>query len=210
VLVNGRRVGQLPLEHAVRVSAGSVDVELSAAGYTRGFRTVTVAPGQYQTVVIRLEKIAAPPPKPIDRDPVLTGGPGPSPPPPAPRPWQRWAALGAFGGGAVAAGAGVYGVLRHNDRVGAFNKKCGEGPQGPINKSTGQADQECNGLQSDYHGARTLSIVGFSVAGALAATGTVLLLTAPEPTSRAAVHQRLAWACAPDFVRTGATCAVRF
>lgn len=58
VYVNGRLAGQLPLTTPVAVSEGQVDVELRAHGFTRGSRTVTVSGGQYQRLVIRLEREA--------------------------------------------------------------------------------------------------------------------------------------------------------
>jgi len=195
VLVNGRKVGALPLGGAVRVNGGSVDVEVSAAGYRRGFRTVNVPAGEYQTVVIRLEKLDEPPPPP------------PPPPPTASVPWQRWAAIGAFAGGAVAAGVGTYGVIRFNDRVSTFNSKCDESSMGPLSKSTHQPDNACAGWQADYKNARTLAIVGFSVAGALAATGVVLWLTAPDGSPSA---EKVSWACAPALGQVGAACGMRF
>jgi hypothetical protein len=188
VLVNGKKVGPLPLAGAIRVNAGSVDVELSSAGYRRGFRTVNVPAGEYQTVVIRLEKGDVPAP------------PAPPPPPPPRAPWQRWVALGAFAGGAIAAGVGTYGVITYDDRVSSFNKTCEEGPQGAQKKSTHLPDAGCAQQQSDYQSARTMAIVGYSVAGALAATGVVLLLTAPDaPTG----EQRVSWACAPHAGAAG-------
>jgi hypothetical protein len=120
--------------------------------------------------------------------------------------WQRWAAVGAFAGGAVAAGVGTYGLLRYNDRVGSFNGRCDEGPTGALDKMTHQPDAGCADLQSQYQGARTLSIVGFSVAGALAATGVVLLVTAPHSSQ----PEKIAWACAPQLLRLGASCQLRF
>jgi hypothetical protein len=201
VLVNGRRAGQLPLPGPLRVSAGSVDVELNAPGYTRGFRSVTVNAGQYQTVVLRLAS------EPI-RHPDL---PPPPPPPPPPRVehssnWHPWAAVGAFASAALAAGTGIFGVLRYNDRVGTFNKNCDEGSAGALSKSTHLPDAGCANLQSQYQGARTLSIVGFSVAGALAATGVVFLVTTPDRSS----GDRVSWTCAPDLARVGAVCGMRF
>src|SRR6185436_17446846 len=124
VLINGKKAGVLPLPGAVRVNGGSVDVEVNATGHRRGARTVTVPAGEYQTVVIRLEKLEEPP------------APPPPPPQAAAMPWQRWAAIGAFAGGAVAAGVGTYGVIRFNDRVSTFNSKCDESSMGPLSKST--------------------------------------------------------------------------
>jgi hypothetical protein len=199
VLVNGRRVGQLPLPGPLRVSAGSVDVELNAPGYTRAFRSVTVSAGQYQTVVLR------PVAEVVQRHPDF---PPPPPPPPAEHPsnWHRWAAVGAFAGAAVAAGAGVFGIVRYNDRVGTFNKTCDEGSPGALSKATHLPDAGCASLQSEYQGARTLSIIGFSVAGALAATGVVFLVTTPVRSN----GDRITWSCTPDVVRVGAACRTTF
>jgi hypothetical protein len=194
VLVNGRSVGKLPLANAIRVNAGSVDVEVNAAGHQRGFRTITVGPTEFQTVVLRLERIQ---------------GAGPPPPPPteAGTPWQRWAAIGVFAGGAVFAGMGTYGVIRHNDRVESFNGKCAEGPMGALDKGTGQPSGACADLQSQYQGARTLTIVGYSVAGALVAAGVVLLLTTPDQPQ---AESRLSLSCGPSLGVLGAACAGRF
>lgn len=58
VTVAGRMVGNLPLPAAVTVNEGSVDVEVSANGYKRAVRTVTVNGASYQRVVLRLEPVA--------------------------------------------------------------------------------------------------------------------------------------------------------
>jgi hypothetical protein len=178
------------------VSAGSVDLEVRAPGYNGVFRTVNVPAGQNQTVVIRLEKVR-----------IADSAPPPPPAPPPSSPWQRWAAIGAFAGGAVAAGVGTYGVIRFNDRVGSFNATCEEGPQGAQRKGIVKPDPGCARLQSEYRNARTLSIVGFSVAGALAATGVVFLLTAPHATDG---EQKVGWACAPGVGALGLSCRTRF
>lgn len=206
VVINGRNVGRLPLARAVRVNAGTVDVEVHAPGFPRGFRTVSVTGGQYQTVVIRLEKPVTPAmvvPPPEEKRPGIVDRPEPT----AARPWQRWAAYGAFGGAAVAAGLGTYGVLRHNERVDVFAQGCLEGPGGGLDKNTMQPSASCESLRGEYDSARKLSIIGFVAAGALAATGVVLLLTAPSTEPAA---ERVSWACAPDLARPGAVCQITF
>ncbi len=66
VAVNGRVVGTLPLSKPVLVNEGPVDIEVSAPGYKRGIKNLTVSGASYQSVVIRLEEAAnvptAPPP----------------------------------------------------------------------------------------------------------------------------------------------------
>lgn len=205
VVINGRSAGKLPLSRPVRVNAGTVDVELHAAGYPRGFRTVSVKGGQHQAVVIRLEKavaVAPPPPPPEERRPIVEDRPEPA----AVRPWQRWVAYGAFGGAILAAGVGTYGVLRHNERVDTFAQSCVEGPGGGLDRNTFQPNASCESLRGEYRDARTLSMIGFIASGALAVTGTVLLLTAPSGEG----GERVAWSCAPDLVRPGAACRFVF
>ena len=58
VSVNGRSVGKLPLQGAVRVSAGEVEVEIHAPGYVMAQRTLTIVGGQYQRLVLHLTKEA--------------------------------------------------------------------------------------------------------------------------------------------------------
>ncbi|MEP6652946.1 MAG: PEGA domain-containing protein [Myxococcales bacterium] len=61
VFVNGKLVGKAPLGDPIHVRAGDVHVELRAPGYVRSARSVNVRGGQYQSIVIRLEKEQAAP-----------------------------------------------------------------------------------------------------------------------------------------------------
>ena len=63
VTVAGRTVGNLPLPGAVTVNEGSVDVEVTANGYKRAVRTLTVGGASYQRVVLRLEAVGTEPTK---------------------------------------------------------------------------------------------------------------------------------------------------
>ena len=56
VTMNGKNVGTLPLADAVPVNEGLVDVELSAAGYDRAQRSLTIVGGGYQSLFVRLTK----------------------------------------------------------------------------------------------------------------------------------------------------------
>lgn len=56
VVVNGRVVGKLPLSGPVSASAGEVDIEARAPGYHREVRKLSVVGGQYQQIVVRLQK----------------------------------------------------------------------------------------------------------------------------------------------------------
>jgi hypothetical protein len=59
VYVNGSPVGKLPLGEAVRVIAGTVDIEVRASGYRRYTQKVSVVAHQYTPLVIRLEELVA-------------------------------------------------------------------------------------------------------------------------------------------------------
>lgn len=79
VTVAGRLVGNLPLPAAVTVNEGSVDVEVSASGYKRAVRTLTVNGASYQRVVLRLEPVAVEstaPPAVAQATPELANEPG--------------------------------------------------------------------------------------------------------------------------------------
>jgi tetratricopeptide (TPR) repeat protein len=56
VLVNGYEVGRYPLAGAVPVNAGNLDIEVVKPGFKRGYRSITIAGGQYERLVIRLEE----------------------------------------------------------------------------------------------------------------------------------------------------------
>ena len=74
VSVNGKATGNLPLPDAVRVSAGEVDVDVRAPGYTPAQRTVSIVGGQYQKLVIHLAKEEPPAPEPV-ATPIATAAP---------------------------------------------------------------------------------------------------------------------------------------
>lgn len=56
VAINGHEVGTFPLSGAIPVNAGNLDIEVTKAGFKRGFRSVTIAGGQYERLVVRLEQ----------------------------------------------------------------------------------------------------------------------------------------------------------
>ena len=116
-LVNGRSVGRVPLTSAVRVPAGSVDVELRAPGYKPLLRTLVVTGGQYQPVVLRLEREVG--------GPTASGGTAgqveaerdEDAAPDRPGSWRKWTVATAVAGAAIGVGVGAYGALRHDSKV---------------------------------------------------------------------------------------------
>ncbi len=194
VLIGGRRVGHVPLAEPVRVSAGTVDVELRAPGYRPTLRTLMIAGGQYQPVVMRLERIGSPigslPEAVTDSPEASTSGLAGRATP--------FIKYGALGGAAIGLGVGIFAVARHSDLVGSFNGRgCVEDGGGMGVLNNGSYDTECATLAADYQNAKTLAIVGFVGAGAMVATAAILHFvgrpTEPERTSLGAGPVR----CAP-------------
>jgi hypothetical protein len=56
VTVNGRNVGTYPLSGPAVVNAGNLDIEVTKAGFKRGYRSMTIAGGHYERVLIRLDE----------------------------------------------------------------------------------------------------------------------------------------------------------
>jgi len=129
---------------------------------------VTVAEGERSKAVL---KFTAPPPPP------LVAVPPPAPPPPretnaAPGSAQRtW--------GFVALGAGGVGLI-----VGGITGGMALGKKSDIDDNANCRDNRCAPSEADlvdsYNAMRTVSSVGFIAGGVLAATGVVLLVTAPS------------------------------
>jgi hypothetical protein len=212
VLVGGRSVGQVPLAEPVRVSAGTVDVELRAVGYRSALRSVRIEGGQYQPVVIRLERgsgatiVNSDTPLPGSAMPTDAGLQTSAAPP---SPVRLWAERGAWAGTALALGFGTYELLAHNRDVKTFNDRgCYESDRGPylINGNGGSDDVPCRSLADSYDTSRKLAFTGFIAAGAFAATGVVLHLLAPDE----APQQARVATCAPRVDGVGVICAATF
>jgi hypothetical protein len=190
VVVAGQVVGKLPLAGPLRVATGQIDVEVSAPGYLRATRSVPIAAGQYQRVLMRLERkpiepVVVAPVAPVA--PVAGVPPAAVAPEPVPQPsgvnWRRVAKWSAFGGAIGMLGLGV------TEQVIQLQKACDE------------YDDTCNDASQR---AKTLSLVGYVGAGVLGTTWLVLLLTEPSSSSPKAT----AWACLPNG--PGLACAMRF
>lgn len=117
VTIAGRGAGALPLEAAIVVNEGLVDVEVSAPGYERAVRTLTVAGASYQRVVLRLHRIPeSSPPAVKNRDDAPFGYSGPedhSPSTPAYAKSWFWAGVGAVAVVAVTAAIFLSGGTRY-------------------------------------------------------------------------------------------------
>jgi len=234
VAMNGRRVGKLPLAEPVRVSEGSVDIDVRAAGYASAQRTITLVGGQYQRVVFHLTKVGtataevakvAPRRTEPTTDSVASDRAVDAPGQPRPaaiaaeragrgtdggpstqRIFLKWTAAGLALGGLV---TGVVGTALHSSNVDKFNGRCwNDGGRGVL--SDGTPDTECQALLQTFRGDRTVAIVGFAVAGAL--TGAWLALVLTEPSGSTGTREQAAHRpfCGPNVTGLGLSCAARF
>jgi hypothetical protein len=231
VLVNGKVVGQLPLPGPVRIEAGEIDVELRAEGHRPSLKSLHVEGGQYQRIAVRADLDAAPSVAPAAAPAAAPGAPNvsvyvqqPTPPSGAPgatltaRPepasgsgWRSAPKWISWGLGAVALGVGAYEYTQYRNRLGDFDGDCAFEPTtgNPYSrKPTVRTDGQCQALVNDYRSARTVAIVGFAGAGALAITGLVFLIAEPR-----SGDGRTAFSCAPEVGsqnRLSVGCSLRF
>ena len=107
----------------------------------------------------------------------------------------------AAGGAVVAVGFGVAELLSANGKFKDFNGRmeCGE-------TLKDRGGSSCRLLFDDATSARRLSIVGFAVGGALAATSVLFFLMTPEKRH----GESLSFACVPTLAQPGVSCAARF
>ena len=222
VSVNGRVVGKLPLQEAVRVSAGEVEVELHAPGYVPAQRTLTIVGGQYQRLVLHLAKEAsasggdAPSVTKVagDQRPQaestsvtpLVATSAPAEEPSTARTVLKWSAAGLAGVGLV---VGVVAAIEHGSNVSAFDKAGCYDKNGTPVHANGSSAPECQGSLDSYRSDKTWAIVGFAGAGAFAVTWLVLQLTEGSHPA-AAEHALAAPLCAPSLSGLGLSCELRF
>jgi hypothetical protein len=207
VFVNGRAAGQLPLSGPITVSAGQVDVELRAPGFKRASRTVALLAGQYQRMVMRLERPSSAPggdsgaraesgggtvTRPTTgsdnarSSPATDADPAQGPEPTGDRAHSahtvaKWTALGLAGAG-LATGIASSLVYRNGVQTfqGLHNGGCYDSG-GLAVDADGNRVPDCQPSLNTYRAARTWQIIGFASAGAFAATWLILMLTEPEP-----------------------------
>ncbi len=228
VLVNGRKVGKLPLAEAVPVSAGQVDVELRATGYQPAQRTLTIVAGQYQRVVLHLatqgsavdqkpaatpetvpgqasERGESPPPVVPIQKPAETSAEGPS----ATRTGLKWASAALA---VVSLGVGVTFTLIERQNVASFETYMGCQNKGgtAYHYNTTMLYPECQEALNQYLLDQKLAYAGFIGAGVFAVTWLILELTEPSAPARHADQALSSPICAPSPSGLGVACAVRF
>lgn len=164
VELDGKPVAEALLGVRVPVDPGDHHLEASGAA------PLTVRVKEGETQVVRLEVAPASPPPPEGASSWSTGRA------------QRVGAIVAFGVGAVGLGLGVGFGAAAIAKKGDLDEVC--------DANTGDCPLSTQGDIDTYETVGALSTVGFIVAGVGAATGAVLLLTAPSDGAEvsAAVH----------------------
>lgn len=232
IRVDGRDVGKAPLPEPVRVSIGSVVVEIRAPGYYSATRNVTVAGTELTRESISLTPVSSSrPPRSGDEGSLEPpGSPGSDSPKPmdpprtteadrpprsdraesrpvdvapeSPGSWRRPLAWTLAAGAVVFAAGGVGGLVVRNGKAGDYNSLLDR------TGCTGANAGPCEALRADGNRAQTLAIVSFSVAGALAITSTILFATLPSASPRPVATALQA--CTVNVSAPRVTCALSF
>lgn len=196
ILVNGKRQGHAPLARPIRVTRGTVHVEVSAAGHKSEARQVLVQSQAYESLVVRLQPIAGVgSEQPDDRKARQPGQDQEWK-----RPW-RWAAWGAFAASGIALTFGTVEYLQYRSKVIEFNdqrdqamqKRCfddGNAIYGPNMSSPGA---DCTALASEYRSARSLAIAGFASGALLLGSAVVLTIVTSPQEPRVALRCGITW-----------------
>jgi hypothetical protein len=214
VFIGGQRVAVTPFERPLRVPAGTIDIELRAAGHTTARRTVTVRPGVEVTALdVELAATPAEPPPTAELPPVIEVAP-PIEVTPVIDPQARrdraerratWETLATTG--FVLGGAGLLtGVIALGVREGAvstFNSNgCELVSEGPLVVTS--AGRDCSAQYNRGETATAVSITGFIAGAVFAAAGSVAWYAS---TRSAPLH---ALGCSPTFGNAGVVCGGRF
>jgi len=226
VRVNGRVAGKMPLDGPLRVEAGSVSLEVRAAGYLPVVRTINVPANGLAREPITLVAVSGPPnihpvpamapPAQVSADQSGAGAPQPAVAEPAKskpgtsqikRPLGI--GLGIAGIGALGVGVGFH--LLRQSRASDFNQDC------MINSMTGAISGtpgvDCQSRYDGVQQARNIAIAGYVAAPILLGIAAYELFSSspaePSPADHRAASHALQFACAPSAA-PAITCAAIF
>ena len=232
VTTTGRPTTKLADDGQVWVAPGFVHVKLEAAGYRSVEQDVTVAEGKRASVEVQMPPVRKDPPprleQPEDVAPRATNelaspayaAPSNEPPRRAnerQRPrrgddsaWRTPVIWTAAGLSAAMLGFGIYETTEYNSRIDAFNDQkrnplCGDS-NGAI-----AGGPDCQRLATEGDRAKTLAIVGYVGAGALALTAVIVGLVGGSSSDTDVASSGMA--CAPaqgNGMQAGVHCALRF
>ncbi|HEY6478051.1 MAG TPA: hypothetical protein VI456_15845 [Polyangia bacterium] len=224
VLLNNEPVDRVRLGAPLRLDKGSVHLQVRALGFQSAQETIVIVGGKRDQRAFSLvpeapspvAAAALPAPtaatQPAGADPgVVLDTTPPTPAAPA-RPLRlaAWITAGAAVGALALGTAEAFNAAGERD---AFNSHTGS-VGGVVYQDCGTANLSaaCKPLKDGYDEALTWSVVGFAMAGALAATSAVLFVLSPpdHEGTRERGDTARAFACVPDVGARGFGCAVRF
>jgi hypothetical protein len=177
--VNGHAVTTFP----VRVVAGDVPVVVRAEGYQEASMTLSV-PGNVEQAFVQDIELR---PTGAERRPAAVGTPSATTErvqPAAGTSLMRTLGITSIAVGGAALVTGVVGLILRNSAATQFNDDgCW------MDGSSVFGGSRCADSQATTATMQTVSVVGFVLGGALAATGVVLLATAPSSSSAEHAHR---------------------
>lgn len=207
VRINGRVAGKMPLDRPLRVEAGSVSLEVRAAGFLPVVRTINVPANGLarEPIVLVAVSNAAPSVRAVSEM---------APPSNSDRGASRikrplGIGLGIAGIGALGVGVGFH--LLRQSRASDFNRDC------MINSMTGAITGtpgvDCQSRYDGVQQARNIAIGGYVAAPILLGVATYVLFFSgpaePAPAEHRAANHPLQFACAPSAA-AAITCAATF
>jgi hypothetical protein len=227
ISIDGRPVGQAPLARPSVVTPGPHEVRVEKVGAAPEVRHVSPIGGQKVRVVVKLmaaqpppevapattsrRELAAPAAPAAEVPPAPAGAPAATPPAPPDAavkhtPWQVTVGRVGIGVTVLLAGGGVAAQLASSSKNSDFNAVANApNPTKQCNHMlAGDGGGPCAGLRQDAARLQTWAIVGFVAAGLAAVATTLLLVTAPSPSSGADV----AAACGPASTSGGLSCGI--
>jgi hypothetical protein len=194
VLVDGAKVGTLPMTAPWRVEVGRRAIEVRAAGYHSASRATDIVAGATTRETFQLVKEDA------VAEPSRAGGAAIDASASAPGAVQRTMGWVFVGTGGAALVLGVVGIVARQSTVSGYNEDTTCPGLGSANQPA-----ECQDRISTADTWRTVSIASFIAGGVLGVGGAVLVLTAPS-SPRAPASARLA--CGP--LGAGVACGGTF
>jgi len=216
VRVNGRVVGNLPLGGPVRVEAGSVAVEVRAAGYLPVVRTIVVpAKGlARQPIVMVAVTVTTETPPERALPPPIVDKPNDSDKPRKPKHKSSSGArtgagvvIGIAGLGALATGVGFH--LARESRANQFNRDMCSFASGKVTSTGALSTEACQSQYDNIQLARNLAIAGYVATPILLGISAYLLFSGDSADSDDAATHTRRLACAPSL-GPGLSCAARF
>jgi hypothetical protein len=172
VLLNGKRVGTLPLAAPVKAIEGPADFEARAPGYRSDRRSLSLAGGAKEHVTLQLVAEATPPGGAGVAGPLPGGGGGGGIAVSQLPTWRRVLPWSVAGGAGLAL---IFGIWQHaswRSSQSDFEAIAACGAAAPMRG----ADPRCQGLYDDLSSAKTRAVIGYSIAGALGAGAVALFV----------------------------------